>query len=175
MIKALVINFLWSTICAWFFWRRTGGWLYEWECVYLCKSECICKLKIWLHFFFFLRNLLLMRNGDFKELGVWSCQIKEPKRYNYMVLYLISMPLSLSLFLKYLSIIISFNLCFSILKFCSSSYEKINNKSPSFQVNMKGLDWIPGAKSFYNYDAPKAKKPTTRTSNYLQRWCCCCQ
>ena len=85
-----------------------------------------------------------MRNGDFKELGVWSCQIKEPKRYNYRVLYLISMPLSLSLSLslslKYLSFIISFNLCFSILKFCSSSYEKINNKSPSFQVNMKGLD-----------------------------------
>ena len=22
---------------------------------------------------------------------------------------------------------------------------------------MKGLDWIKGAKSFYNYDAPKAK------------------
>ena len=42
-------------------------------------------------------------------------------------------------------------MCFSILKLCSSSYEKINNKSPSFQVNMKGLDWIPGAKSFYNY------------------------
>ncbi|KAF3965468.1 hypothetical protein CMV_010350 [Castanea mollissima] len=31
------------------------------------------------------RKLLLMRNGDFKELGVWSCQIKEPKRYSYMV------------------------------------------------------------------------------------------
>ena len=53
------------------------------------KYDCI---------FFFLRNLLLMRNGDFKELGVWSCQIKEPKRYNYMVLYLTSMPLPLSLY-----------------------------------------------------------------------------
>ena len=31
--------------------------------------------------FFFNRNLLLMINGDFKELGVWSCQIKESKRY----------------------------------------------------------------------------------------------
>ena len=36
-----------------------------------CKYDC---------FFFFFRNLLLMRNCDFKELGVWSCQIKEPKR-----------------------------------------------------------------------------------------------
>ena len=36
--------------------------------------------------------------------------------------------------------IISFNLPFSILMFCSSSYAKTNNKSPSFEVNMKGLD-----------------------------------
>ena len=109
MIKALVINFLWSTICAWFFWRRTGGWLFEWESIYLCKSECICKLQIWLHFFFFLRNLFLMRNGDFKELGVWSCQIKEPKRYNYRVLYLISMPLSLSVSLSLSQICLYYN------------------------------------------------------------------
>ena len=63
MIKVLVINFLWSTICAWIFRRRTGGWLFEWECNYLCKSKCVCKLQIWLHFFF--RNLLL------KTFSMW--------------------------------------------------------------------------------------------------------
>ena len=47
------------------------------------------------------------------------------------------------LFLKYLSII-SFNLCFLRLMFCSSSSAKNNNRSPSFQVNMKGLDGILG-------------------------------
>ena len=54
IIKALVINFLWSTICVWFVWRRTGSWLLicVWVWVYLCKSECICQLQIWLHFFF---------------------------------------------------------------------------------------------------------------------------
>ena len=111
MIKALVLNWM--------------------QNIYVnCKYDCT----------FSMRKLLLMRNGDFKELGVWSCQIKEPKRYSYMVLYLTSMSLSL----KYLSII-SFNLCFSILKFCSSSYAKTNNRSPSFQVDMKGLDGILGA------------------------------
>ena len=94
MIKALVINFLRSSICACFFGEEQGvGYLSESAFIYVnpnayvnFKYDCI----------FFLRNLLLMRNGDFKELGVWSYQIKEPKRYNYMVLYLTSMPLSLS-------------------------------------------------------------------------------
>ena len=49
---------------------------------------------------------------------------------------------------------------------------------------MKGLDGIQGPiyvgtgcvfrrQSFYGYDAPKAKKPPTRTCNCLPKWCCC--
>jgi cellulose synthase A len=49
---------------------------------------------------------------------------------------------------------------------------------------MKGLDGIQGPiyvgtgcvfrrQAFYGYDAPKAKKPPTRTCNCLPKWCCC--
>ena len=50
---------------------------------------------------------------------------------------------------------------------------------------MKGLDGIQGPiyvgtgcvfrrQSFYGNDAPKTKKPPTRTCNCLPKWCCCC-
>lgn len=49
---------------------------------------------------------------------------------------------------------------------------------------MKGLDGIQGPiyvgtgcvfrrLALYGYDAPKAKKPPTRTCNCLPKWCCC--
>ncbi len=54
-----------------------------------------------------------------------------------------------------------------------------------FDINMKGLDGIQGPiyvgtgcvfrrQSFYGNDAPKTKKPPTRTCNCLPKWCCCC-
>ena len=53
-----------------------------------------------------------------------------------------------------------------------------------FQINMKGLDGIQGPiyvgtgcvfrrQALYGYDAPKVKKPPTRTCNCLPKWCCC--
>lgn len=49
---------------------------------------------------------------------------------------------------------------------------------------MKGLDGIQGPiyvgtgcvfrrQALYGYDAPKTKKPPTRTCNCLTKWCCC--
>lgn len=49
---------------------------------------------------------------------------------------------------------------------------------------MKGLDGIQGPiyvgtgcvfrrQALYGYDAPKTKKPPTRTCNCLPKWCCC--
>lgn len=59
-----------------------------------------------------------------------------------------------------------------------------NRNTVFFDINMKGLDGIQGPiyvgtgcvfrrQSFYGYDAPKAKKPPTRTCNCLPKWCCC--
>lgn len=50
---------------------------------------------------------------------------------------------------------------------------------------MKGLDGIQGPiyvgtgcvfrrQALYGIDAPKVKKPPTRTCNCLPKWCCCC-
>ena len=52
------------------------------------------------------------------------------------------------------------------------------------QINMKGLDGIQGPiyvgtgcvfrrQALYGFDAPKTKKPPTRTCNCLPKWCCC--
>ncbi|CAA7409860.1 unnamed protein product [Spirodela intermedia] len=54
-----------------------------------------------------------------------------------------------------------------------------------FDINMKGLDGIQGPiyvgtgcvfrrQAFYGFDAPKAKKPPSRTCNCWPKWCCCC-
>ena len=61
-----------------FFEEEQGvGYLSERAFIYVNINAYVnCKYD----YIFFFRNLLLMRNGDFKELGVWSCQIKEPKR-----------------------------------------------------------------------------------------------
>lgn len=53
------------------------------------------------------------------------------------------------------------------------------------QINMKGLDGIQGPiyvgtgcvfrrQALYGFDAPKTKKPPTRTCNCLPNWCCGC-
>ncbi|KAJ8459550.1 hypothetical protein OPV22_032476 [Ensete ventricosum] len=53
-----------------------------------------------------------------------------------------------------------------------------------FDINMKGLDGIQGPiyvgtgcafrrQALYGYDAPKSKKPPTRTCNCWPKWCCC--
>lgn len=53
-----------------------------------------------------------------------------------------------------------------------------------FQINMKGLDGIQGPiyvgtgcvfrrQALYGIDAPKTKKPPTRTCNCLPKWLCC--
>ncbi|XP_034680957.1 probable cellulose synthase A catalytic subunit 5 [UDP-forming] [Vitis riparia] len=53
-----------------------------------------------------------------------------------------------------------------------------------FDINMKGLDGIQGPiyvgtgcvfrrQAFYGNDAPKTKKPPTRTCNCWPNWCCC--
>ncbi|KAL5999440.1 putative cellulose synthase A catalytic subunit 3 [UDP-forming] [Asimina triloba] len=53
-----------------------------------------------------------------------------------------------------------------------------------FDINMKGLDGIQGPiyvgtgcvfrrQAFYGIDAPKTKKPPTRTCNCWPKWCCC--
>lgn len=60
-----------------------------------------------------------------------------------------------------------------------------NRNTVFFDINMKGLDGIQGPiyvgtgcvfrrQSLYGFDAPKAKKPPTRTCNCLPKWCCCC-
>lgn len=54
-----------------------------------------------------------------------------------------------------------------------------------FDINMKGLDGIQGPiyvgtgcvfrrLALYGFDAPKAKKPPSRTCNCLPKWCCGC-
>ncbi|KAJ4756920.1 Cellulose synthase [Rhynchospora pubera] len=54
-----------------------------------------------------------------------------------------------------------------------------------FDINMKGLDGIQGPiyvgtgcvfsrQALYGYDAPKKKKPPSRTCNCWPKWCCCC-
>ncbi|CAA7406931.1 unnamed protein product [Spirodela intermedia] len=54
-----------------------------------------------------------------------------------------------------------------------------------FDINMKGLDGIQGPiyvgtgcvfrrQALYGFDAPKTKKPPSRTCNCWPRWCCCC-
>ncbi|KAJ8478000.1 hypothetical protein OPV22_021727 [Ensete ventricosum] len=53
-----------------------------------------------------------------------------------------------------------------------------------FDINMEGLDGIQGPiyvgtgcafrrQALYGYDAPKSKKPPTRTCNCWPKWCCC--
>ncbi|PKI70317.1 hypothetical protein CRG98_009283 [Punica granatum] len=53
-----------------------------------------------------------------------------------------------------------------------------------FDINMKGLDGIQGPiyvgtgcvfrrQALYGYDAPKKKKPPSRTCNCWPKWCCC--
>ncbi|CAL9778748.1 unnamed protein product [Musa acuminata subsp. burmannicoides] len=53
-----------------------------------------------------------------------------------------------------------------------------------FDINMKGLDGIQGPiyvgtgcvfrrQALYGFDAPKSKKPPTRTCNCWPSWCCC--
>jgi cellulose synthase A len=55
----------------------------------------------------------------------------------------------------------------------------------SLQINMKGLDGIQGPiyvgtgcvfrrQALYGYDAPKTKKPPSRTCNCWPKWCFCC-
>ncbi|XP_034197682.1 probable cellulose synthase A catalytic subunit 3 [UDP-forming] isoform X2 [Prunus dulcis] len=59
-----------------------------------------------------------------------------------------------------------------------------NRNTVFFDINMKGLDGIQGPiyvgtgcvfrrQALYGYDAPKTKKPPTRTCNCLPKWCCC--
>ncbi|KAI4366235.1 hypothetical protein MLD38_022134 [Melastoma candidum] len=59
-----------------------------------------------------------------------------------------------------------------------------NRNTIFFDINMKGLDGIQGPiyvgtgcvfrrYALYGYDAPKVKKPPTRTCNCLPKWCCC--
>ncbi|GJM97184.1 hypothetical protein PR202_ga14091 [Eleusine coracana subsp. coracana] len=54
-----------------------------------------------------------------------------------------------------------------------------------FDINMKGLDGIQGPiyvgtgcvfrrQALYGYDAPKTKKPPSRTCNCWPKWCICC-
>ncbi|GJN07601.1 hypothetical protein PR202_ga25504 [Eleusine coracana subsp. coracana] len=54
-----------------------------------------------------------------------------------------------------------------------------------FDINMKGLDGIQGPiyvgtgcvfrrQALYGYDAPKSKKPPSRTCNCWPKWCFCC-
>ncbi|RWR72791.1 putative cellulose synthase A catalytic subunit 5 UDP-forming [Cinnamomum micranthum f. kanehirae] len=62
-----------------------------------------------------------------------------------------------------------------------------NRNTVFFDINMKGLDGIQGPiyvgtgcvfrrQALYGYDAPKIKKPPTRTCNCWPKWCCggCC-
>ena len=53
------------------------------------------------------------------------------------------------------------------------------------QINLRGLDGIQGPiyvgtgcvfrrQAFYGFDAPKAKKPPSRTCNCLPKWLCGC-
>uniref|UniRef100_A0A5B7ARF4 cellulose synthase (UDP-forming) n=1 Tax=Davidia involucrata TaxID=16924 RepID=A0A5B7ARF4_DAVIN len=63
-----------------------------------------------------------------------------------------------------------------------------NRNTVFFDINMKGLDGIQGPiyvgtgcvfrrQALYGFDAPKTKKPPTRTCNCLPKWCycgCCC-
>ncbi|KAK6939151.1 Cellulose synthase, RING-type zinc finger [Dillenia turbinata] len=59
-----------------------------------------------------------------------------------------------------------------------------NRNTVFFDINMKGLDGIQGPiyvgtgcvfrrLAFYGYDAPKTKRPPTRTCNCWPKWCCC--
>lgn len=59
-----------------------------------------------------------------------------------------------------------------------------NRNTVFFDINMKGLDGIQGPiyvgtgcvfrrQALYGFDAPKIKKPPTRTCNCLPKWCCC--
>ncbi|KAG9455531.1 hypothetical protein H6P81_000039 [Aristolochia fimbriata] len=59
-----------------------------------------------------------------------------------------------------------------------------NRNTVFFDINMKGLDGIQGPiyvgtgcvfrrQALYGLDAPKTKKPPTRTCNCLPKWCCC--
>ncbi|KAK2988152.1 hypothetical protein RJ640_020634 [Escallonia rubra] len=59
-----------------------------------------------------------------------------------------------------------------------------NRNTVFFDINMKGLDGIQGPiyvgtgcvfrrQALYGFDAPKTKKPPTRTCNCLPKWCCC--
>ncbi|KAH8490895.1 hypothetical protein H0E87_023144 [Populus deltoides] len=60
-----------------------------------------------------------------------------------------------------------------------------NRNTVFFDINMRGLDGIQGPiyvgtgcvfrrHALYGYDAPKTKKPPTRTCNCLPKWCCGC-
>ncbi|XP_007018605.2 PREDICTED: probable cellulose synthase A catalytic subunit 5 [UDP-forming] isoform X1 [Theobroma cacao] len=60
-----------------------------------------------------------------------------------------------------------------------------NTNTVFFDINMKGLDGIQGPMyvgtgcvfrriALYSYDAPKPKKPPTRTCNCWPKWCCGC-
>ncbi|KAJ7964833.1 Cellulose synthase [Quillaja saponaria] len=60
-----------------------------------------------------------------------------------------------------------------------------NRNTVFFDINMKGLDGIQGPiyvgtgcvfrrQALYGFDAPKTKKPPTRTCNCLPKWCCAC-
>eukprot|EP00268_Persea_americana_P051649 TRINITY_DN571_c0_g1_i1.p1 TRINITY_DN571_c0_g1~~TRINITY_DN571_c0_g1_i1.p1 ORF type:complete len:1095 (+),score=217.69 TRINITY_DN571_c0_g1_i1:973-4257(+) len=59
-----------------------------------------------------------------------------------------------------------------------------NRNTVFFDINMKGLDGIQGPiyvgtgcvfrrQALYGFDAPKTKKPPTRTCNCWPKWCCC--
>ncbi|KAG4112459.1 hypothetical protein ERO13_D13G163700v2 [Gossypium hirsutum] len=66
------------------------------------------------------------------------------------------------------------------------NHDQYANRNPIlFYVNMKGLDGIQGPiytgtgcvfrrVALYGYDAPKPKKPPTRTCNCWHKWCCGC-
>jgi len=75
---------------------------------------------------------------------------------------------------NFLLCLLSSNSLLTIIKHC---------KTVS-QINMKGLDGIQGPiyvgtgcvfrrQALYGYDAPKTKKPPTRTCNCWPKWCCC--
>jgi cellulose synthase A len=66
-----------------------------------------------------------------------------------------------------------------------STFNAISLNISFVQINMKGLDGIQGPiyvgtgcvfrrQALYGYDAPKTKKPPSRTCNCWPKWCICC-
>jgi hypothetical protein len=75
-----------------------------------------------------------------------------------------------------LTLSVIYIICFSLINFANICV---------MQINMKGLDGIQGPiyvgtgcvfrrQALYGYDAPKSKKPPSRTCNCWPKWCFCC-